>query len=166
MDATVVKLTRRNALQVAIAICKAADKETRKACDVAGWSKDALIDALTRAQDAARSKRSGEPTASQAKNDNLVRTVLVPFVGACSEPVTSSVVRDGVGHPDIRTTQKATTLIRRAVTLGLLKPSPYITETVSVRTGKVVRHNVAYQVPGFDWSGFAPAQKRAKATED
>lgn len=166
MDATTIKLTRRNALQVAIAICKAADQETRKACDVAGWSKDAFVDALTRAQDAARSKRSGEPTASQVKNDSLVRTVLVPFVKAYGKPVTSSVVRDNFGNPDVRTTQKATTLIRRAVTLGLLKPSPYITETVSAKTGKVVRHNVSYQVPGFDWSGYEPQSKRAKATED
>lgn len=162
MDATIVKLTRRNALQVAIAICKAADQETRKACDVAGWSKDAFIDALTRAQDAARSKRSEEPTASQVKNDELVRNVLVPFVEAYGEPVTSSVVRDNLGSPDIRTTQKATTLIRRAVTLGLLKPSPYITQTVSAKTGKVVRRNVSYQAPGFDWSDFEPRPKRVE----
>lgn len=161
---TTRKLTRRNAIMAALELVKHS-AQTEQVCSVMGWTVDDFVKSLERAADASRNKRSGEPTATSIKNDALIRDVLIPFVRDFGKPVTSSIVRDNAGSPDILTASKATALIRRAVSQGLLEMSPYVSERVS-KSGKVNKVNVAYQVPGFDWSDFEPVEKRSRKKQN
>lgn len=160
-NTTTQKLTRRNALLAALAQIEH-DANTDAVCERMGWARDAYLAALKRAADASRTRKSsGEPSATQIANDNLMRGVVLDFIRAYGEPVTSSIIRDNVA--EVASAQKASAIIARGLALDLLEVSPYVREVKSAKTGKVSKRNVAYQVKGFDWSEFEPKTKAEKA---